>query len=101
VVGKRLGAGAHRPVVSVDEAEEVWWGCVSKGLSAWFIIGAVLTHANLVLVIVSAVFLAAAGVMEEGVWVCYIEPLVLWVEVVEGVGGVGVTVAEAVEECSQ
>jgi hypothetical protein len=49
----------------VDEAEEVWWECVSKASGVWCVVGAVLTHANLVLIVVLAVFLAVAGVVEE------------------------------------
>jgi hypothetical protein len=47
---------------------------------------------------VSAVSFATAGVVEEQVWVCGIVPLKLWVEVMEGVGGIGVAVAEGLEE---
>jgi hypothetical protein len=47
---------------------------------------------------VSAVSFTIAGVVEEQVWVCGIVPLKLWVEVVEGMGGIGVAAAEGLEE---
>ena len=55
-------------------------------------------HADLLMGVVPAVELTAGCVVKEGVGVHGIEPLVLWVEVMEGMGGVWPAVADFTEE---
>jgi hypothetical protein len=71
---------------------------ISNGEYTGLFVRVVWVHADLLTGVVLAIELMAGCVVEERMGVRHVEPLVLWVEVVAGVGGVWPTAAEFPEE---